>query len=86
MTELIIAAIGSSAFTALISAWFLRRKTKAESVDILNDSTLKWAEAMRKDIEFLKKELEETRDRLVQEQEENVNLKVSIGRLSSNDN
>ena len=51
------AVLGSQTITALIQGLLSKKKTTAEANSLAMDNMLKWADAMRIDIESLKKEV-----------------------------
>lgn len=51
------AVLGSQAITALVQGLVTKKKTTAEANSLAMDNMLKWADAMRIDIESLKKEV-----------------------------
>jgi len=51
------AVLGSQAITALVQGLISKKKTTAEANSLAMDNMLKWADAMRIDIESLKKEV-----------------------------
>jgi len=57
MLELAIAIVGSSALSAVITAFFSRRKTQADAQVSVVEVTLKWANELVRRIEYLEKAL-----------------------------
>lgn len=61
VVELVIAALGGGGLVEVIRAIANRRKMRVDSTSTLNDSTLKWAEALQRESDDSRREALEAR-------------------------
>lgn len=82
--DFFIAILSSSVFTALLTGFFARRKTKAEAADIVADSAAEFALQVVKENADLRKQLDAAYDQIRGLQFENLELRAKNVPSNSN--
>lgn len=77
------AVLSSAGIAAVVQAFAGRRKTRVEAADVLNDSTLEWAQALKTDAREARQEAREARQEAAEMRREAAEMRRQFADLAN---
>lgn len=81
IAQVVAAALAGGGFAAAVNAWLRRPVTRAEAVERLNDSTLEWAESLKRDAGEARRDAREARNEAAEVRQQVSTLRMETEQL-----